>query len=160
MPTVPTYQPPAKPRGLLKWSFKLPVALYRMRLGWVLGHRFLLLMHRGRKTGNIHQVVLEVVHYDSTTQESVVLSAYGAQADWYRNIMAHPALAVRTGWHHYVPQQRVLDAAERFATLQVYERRNRLLFAQGMRFLGYRYDGTEAGLHTLADSVLMVAFRP
>ena len=157
---MPTYQPPAKPRGLLKWGYKLPVLLYRMQLGWVLGHRFLLLIHRGRKTGNVHQTVLEVVHYDNTTQESVVMSAYGARADWYRNVMAHPALAVRTGWHQYVPQLHVLDAAERFAALQDYERRNQLVFRPVIRFLGYPYDGTEAGLHTLAESVLMVAFRP
>jgi hypothetical protein len=36
-------QPPAKPRGLLKWGFNLPILLYRARLGWLLGHRFLLL---------------------------------------------------------------------------------------------------------------------
>lgn len=155
-----TYQPPAKPHGLLQWGFKLPVALYCIQLGWMLGHRFLLLTHRGRKTGNIHQTVLEVVHYDRMTRESVVLSAYGARADWYRNITAHPALAVRTGGHQYVPQLRVLDAAERFAALQDYERRNRLLFRPVIRFLGYSYDGTEAGLHTLAELVLMVAFRP
>jgi len=40
------YQPPAKKaRGLLKWGFDLPILLYRARLGWLLGRRFLPLTH-------------------------------------------------------------------------------------------------------------------
>jgi hypothetical protein len=75
------YHPPARPHGLLRLGFKLPIALYRARLGWLLGHRFLLLTHRGRKSGKIHQTVLEVVRYDPATRESVALSAWDARAD-------------------------------------------------------------------------------
>ena len=53
-----SYHPPAKPTGVLKWGYNLPIALYRVRLGWLLGHRFLLLTHQGRKTGRILQTVL------------------------------------------------------------------------------------------------------
>jgi deazaflavin-dependent oxidoreductase (nitroreductase family) len=155
-----TYRPPAKPRGLLRWGFNLPIALYRVRLGWLLGHRFLLLIHRGRKTGNMRRTVLEVVHYDAATRESAVLSAYGERADWYRNLLAHPAVEVRTGGRRFVPQWRLLDPAERLAALRIYQRRYRRAFRAVMRFLGYPYDGSEAGLHALADMVLMVAFRP
>ncbi len=155
-----SYQPPAKPRGLLKWGFNLPILLYRARLGWLLGHRFLLLTHQGRKTGKIHQTVLEVVRYDRARRESAVLSAYGERADWYQNILAHPAIEVRTGWSRYVPQQRLLEADERLAALHIYRRRYRRAFQAVMRFLGYHYDGTEAGLRALADVVVVVAFRP
>ncbi len=154
------YHPPAKPRGLLKWGFNAPTAVYRARLGWLLGHRFLLLTHRGRTTGNIRHTVLEVVHYDPATRESAVLSAYGERADWYRNILARPAIEVQTGRSRYVPQFRLLDSAERFAALRIYERRYRRAFRAVMDFLGYHYDGSEAGLRALADVVLMVAFRP
>lgn len=156
---MPMYYPPAQPRGLLKWGFKLPIVLYRARLGWLLGHRFLLLTHHGRKTGKIRRTVLEVVRFDATTGESVVLSAYGKRADWYQNLLAHPAVEVQTGWRRYVPQYRLLGAEERFGALQIYERRYRCAFRAVMRFLGHAYDGTEAGLRELAGSVLMVAFR-
>ena len=155
-----TYRPPRKPRGLLKWGYKLPIALYRARLGWLLGHRFLLLTHRGRRTDKIRQTVLEVVHYDPATQESAVVSAYGKQADWYRNILARPAVEVRTGRSRYTPQHRLLGTDECFAALQAYQRRHRSAFRAIMRLLGYRYDGTEAGLRELSEQVLMVAFRP
>jgi deazaflavin-dependent oxidoreductase (nitroreductase family) len=125
-----------------------------------MGHRFMLLTHRGRKTGTIHHTVLEVVSYDTTTYESAVLSAFGERADWYQNITAHPAIEVQTGGSRYAPQQRLLDADERLASLRIYQRRYRRAFLAVMRYLGYQYDGTEIGLRTLADSVVMVAFRP
>jgi deazaflavin-dependent oxidoreductase (nitroreductase family) len=159
---VASYRPPARPRprGAFKWGFNLPILLYRARLGWLLGHRFLLLTHRGRKTGRLHHTVLEVVRYDHRTQESAVLSAYGKGADWYQNILAHPALEVCTGRSSYRPQQRLLDTEERLAALRIYQRRYRRAFQTVMRWLGYSYDGTEASLQALAESVVMVAFRP
>ncbi len=154
------YSPPKKPHGLLKWGFKAPIALYRLRLSWLLGHRFLMLTHRGRKSGAIRRTVLEVVHYDPATHESAVLSAYGPKADWYQNIVASPPIEVRTAGRRYIPQYRLLDVDERFAALQAYQRRYRRAFQAVMRFLGHDYDGSEASLHALADSTLMVGFRP
>jgi deazaflavin-dependent oxidoreductase (nitroreductase family) len=155
-----TYRPPAKPGWALRLGYRLPIALYCLRLGWLLGHRFLMLTHLGRKSGKLRQTVLEVVHYDAATRESAVLSAYGERADWYQNILAHPAVEVQTGGRRYTPRQRPLSVDERFAALKTYERRYRRAFQAVMRFLGHPYDGTEAGLHALADSVVMVAFRP
>lgn len=155
-----SYHPPARPRGLLRWGYNLPIALYRARLGWLLGHRFLLLTHRGRKTGILRHTVLEVVRYDPATRESAVLSAYGARADWYRNIQANPPIEVQTGRSRYIPRYRPLDSDERYAALQIYERQYRRAFRTVMRLLGYHYDGTPASLRALADTVVMVAFSP
>jgi deazaflavin-dependent oxidoreductase (nitroreductase family) len=96
-----SYQPFARPHGRLRLGFKLPIALYRARLGRLLGHRFLPLTHRGRKSGKIYQTVLEVVHYDPATRESAALSAWGERADWYQNIVARPAIEVQTGGDRY-----------------------------------------------------------
>ena len=41
----------SKPAGALRLAFRLPIYLYRLDLGWLLGHRFLLLVHRGRESG-------------------------------------------------------------------------------------------------------------
>jgi hypothetical protein len=32
-----------------------------MKLGWLLGNRFLMLIHTGRHSGRLHQTVIEVV---------------------------------------------------------------------------------------------------
>lgn len=104
--------------------------------------------------------MLEVVHYDPATHESAVLSAYGERADWYRNILANPPIEVRTGSSRYVPEYRLLSTGERFAALQTYQQRYRRAFRAVIRFLGYPYDGSEAGLRALAEMVVMVGFRP
>ena len=154
------YHPPARPHGLLRSGFKLPIALYRAHLGWLLGHRFLLLTHPGRKSGRTYQTVLEVVHCDPATRESAALSAWGERADWYQNILAHPAIEVQTGGERYTPQYRLLGPDERFTTLQQYEKRYGFVFRAIIRAFGYQYDGSEASLRALADAVLIVAFRP
>jgi deazaflavin-dependent oxidoreductase (nitroreductase family) len=120
----------------------------------------MLLTHYGRKSGKPHHTVLEVVHFDPATHESAVLSAYGERADWYQNIQAHPAVMVETSRERYHPQQRVLNMEESYLALRIYERRYRRAFVAVMRFLGYPYDGTDQGLHALAQRVHIVAFRP
>jgi deazaflavin-dependent oxidoreductase (nitroreductase family) len=86
-----------KPAGALRLALRLPIYLYRLNLGWLFGHRFLLFAHLGRKSGLLRETVLEVILYDPATRENVVLSAWGEKAGWYRNIEAVPALEVRTG---------------------------------------------------------------
>src|SRR4051794_29005645 len=88
--------------------FRCPILLYRLRLGGLLGHQFLLLTHVGRRTGRVHETVLKVLHYDPMTRESVVASAWGAQAHWYRNLRAHPALVVRTAGACYAADVRMV----------------------------------------------------
>lgn len=101
------------PSPLLATIFRAPAWLYRAGMGWLLGKRFLALTHRGRTTGSIYRTVLEVISHDETTRESVVVSAYGPEADWYRNIQVAAALRVQTGRLDYVPEQRFLDVEER-----------------------------------------------
>ena len=52
------------PHGLSRLAFRLPIWLYHSHLGWLLGTRFVLLTHTGRKSGLSRQTVLEVVRYD------------------------------------------------------------------------------------------------
>ena len=49
--------------------------LYRWKCGWLLGHRFLLLIHVGRRTGLRRCTVLEVLEYRKEGSEAVVMSA-------------------------------------------------------------------------------------
>jgi deazaflavin-dependent oxidoreductase (nitroreductase family) len=136
------------------------VYLYHANLGWLLGHRGLLLTHRGRKSGWIYQTVLEVVRYDPATRESVAVSGWGERSDWYRNIKASPALEVRTGRDRYVPEQRFLIPEENQALISEYARRHPLTFRFLARAFGYPLRGTEAKRRKAAESLRLVAFRP
>ena len=63
----------SKPTGASRLAFRLPIYLYRLDLGWILGHRFLMLVHQGRRSGLLRETVLEVILYDPDTSQSVVL---------------------------------------------------------------------------------------
>jgi deazaflavin-dependent oxidoreductase (nitroreductase family) len=150
----------SKPAGALRLAFRLPIYLYHLNLGWLLGHRVLLLVHQGRRSGSLRETVLEVVLYNPATRESVVLSAWGEKADWYRNIKATPALEVRTGGQRYVPQQRFLPPEENHAVLAEYGRRHPLAFRIFARVFGYPVDETGTMRREFASSLHLVAFRP
>jgi deazaflavin-dependent oxidoreductase (nitroreductase family) len=161
MPTPSSLR--AKPTGLLRWSLKLPIVLYRWRLGWLFGHRFLLLTHRGRTSGLIRRAVLEVVRYDPATRESVVLSGWGAAADWYRNIRAQPAIEVQTGRLRYPPQQRLLTPEEAIAVAADFERRHPIearIAPRILGWLGWSAGGARPSWRAQAAVIPMVAFRP
>ena len=64
----------SRPTGALRLAFRLPIYLYRLGLGQLLGHRFMLLTHRGRRSGRVYQTALEVVRYDPSLRETVVAS--------------------------------------------------------------------------------------
>jgi deazaflavin-dependent oxidoreductase (nitroreductase family) len=143
---------------------RLPAFLYRAHLGFLLGHRFLLLRHRGRRTGRRYDTVLEVLRYDPDTDESIVMAAWGPTSEWMRNVEAGTAEAVHTGRHSYAPSHRRLDQDEAASVLAAYERRHRAL-APIVRivlsgFLGWRYDGTDDARRRAVDRLPLVAFRP
>jgi deazaflavin-dependent oxidoreductase (nitroreductase family) len=104
--------------------------------------------------------VLEAILYYPATKESVVLSAWGEKADWYRNIKAIPALEVRTGGERYVPEQRFLAPDENHDMLADYRRRHPLAFRIFARAFGFPLGGTEAMRREFASSLRLVAFRP
>jgi deazaflavin-dependent oxidoreductase (nitroreductase family) len=68
-----------------------------------LGHRVVLLEHRGRTTGRPVRTVLHVVHWDPAARHVLVAVAQGPGADWYRNVLAHPPVRVTIGRERNVP---------------------------------------------------------
>ena len=101
-----------RPYGIYRWLANLPLWVYRLGLGGLLGRRLLCLTHRGRKSGQMRRTVLEVLSYDPRTHEVLVASAWEGKTDWYRNIQVEPALHVQIGWVHYRPVQELLSAEE------------------------------------------------
>jgi len=164
----PTGQPelrqPAPPRGVLRSLLGLPVHLYHAHLGFLLGHRFLLLVHTGRKTGLRRETVLEVVRFDPVTRESVVAAGWGRRTGWLHNVEAGLAHEVWTGRQRFAPAYRILPTDEAERIFADYERRNRLIApiirAVLSRLLGWRYDGTPAARRRAVEELSLVGFRP
>lgn len=81
-------------RRIPRWLARSPIPLLRHGFGWLLGPRFLLLEHIGRRSGLPRYVALEVVGVGRG--EWYVVSAYGEHAQWFRNIVRQPR--VRVWW--------------------------------------------------------------
>lgn len=88
------------PSGLLRVLLRLPIALYRLRLGWLLGQRFVLLQHIGRKSGQMRETVVEVIGHDRASDTYYIASGWGKKANWYQNLLAQPKITVQVGRRH------------------------------------------------------------
>lgn len=87
----------APPSGLLRLVLRLPVLLYRLRLGWLLDGRFILINHIGRKTGHLHKTVVEVLGYSKESDTYFIVSGWGYKANWYQNLSAVPNISIQVG---------------------------------------------------------------
>lgn len=148
-------------RGVLRFGLKLPLVLYRLHLGWLLGQRFLRLTHVGRKSGKRYQTLVEVVDYDPITDSYIVTSGWGEKSDWFRNIQKTPEVMISVG-------RRQLDAkAERLSTDQAqlrllnYARKHPRAFRELAHFMtGKRLGSTSEDCRRLAEAVPVIALRP
>ena len=152
-----------QPAGILRWLLRAPAVLYRWHAGWLLGHRFLLLHHIGRRTGAAYQTVLEVMRYDRASGAATCMSGWGAGADWYRNIMTGRAF-VTIGRRRFPAVPEVLDNDRAAAVLAGYEARNAWMRPVVRRVLsalsGLNYDGSDAARRQLVTRLPLIKFTP
>lgn len=139
--------------------FKLPLFLYRLRLGWLMGRRFMQLTHVGRRSGKVRRTILAVLRFDDETKEIYTISAW-KQSDWYYNIQASPALRVETGFVRYVPLQRTLSPEEIATTFIEYRKAHPFFSRMVCRIPGWKWDSTYEEFLELARTLRGVAFRP
>lgn len=150
-----------RPRGLLRFLLRLPIWLYRLRAGWLLGGRFLLLEHRGRRTGATHRTVLEVVDHDPASGGYVVAAGWGPQSDWYRNIQHTPAVKVWVGRRRFAAVASILATAEAVTALRSYAGRHPRAFRQLVRVLvGWPVGEPDAACQRMAQQVPLVRLAP
>jgi deazaflavin-dependent oxidoreductase (nitroreductase family) len=138
---------------------KMPLILYRLRLGRLLGKRFMCITHVGRRSGKVYRSVLAVLKFDQATQEIMAVSPWRG-SNWYRNIQATPALEVEMGGVRYTPTQRTLSAEE-IADLFIIFRREHPIFARLVaRIPGWKIDSSDEEFRALARTLRGVAFQP
>ncbi|WP_460573635.1 nitroreductase family deazaflavin-dependent oxidoreductase [Humibacter soli] len=151
-------------RPWIKRLLGAPNVLYTSGLGRIFGHRFLRLTHTGRTSGRRFHVVVEVVHYDGTTGEAIVMSGFGRRSGWFRNVTAGTPTWVDFGRGPVRADHRVLGADEAAEVLNAYEQRMplarplvRLVLG---RLAGFRYEGTQADRLRVVEALPLVAFTP
>jgi len=133
---------PTRPTGIRRVLFRLPILLYRARLGWLLGSRFVLINHTGRRTGRQRQVVVEVVERDPETGAVTVAAGFGKRTDWYRNLLAHPKASIRLGNRRIEVRATPLTAEQGAEVMVGYARRHPTAAKGLSRFMGFAVDGS------------------
>lgn len=147
-----------KPSGLFKWILKVPGWLFRARLGFLFGDRFLLITHVGRVSGKTYHTPLEVVVHDTETGEYIVCSGTGPRAHWYRNISATPVTSVQVRNRVWPPEQRMLTDEEAGARFAEYERAHPKTAARLLDSMGQSYDGTDEDRVRMMAGIPMISF--
>lgn len=148
------------PRGLSRLLYRLPILFYRAGLGWLLGKRFLLLTHTGRISGLPRQAVLEVIRFDRDNDSYYVVSGFGEQAAWFRNIQLTPEVEIIVGRRCMGAQAEILPQKDAERELLDYARRYPLAARLLPRLLGYRVDGSDEGYRALTRRLKIVRFHP
>ncbi len=159
MPEDRPFHPPPPPRGWKAIPWRLPVWLYRLGLGGLLGRRFLLLEHIGRKTGRRRQNVLEVVQYDPQGPTFYVASGFGRRSHWFRNVQAHPEVTLRVGRKRYRATAQILEPEQGAQVLMAYAREHPRAFRTLARLLGRTEPQTPDDFRRMAEAVPVVAFH-
>jgi deazaflavin-dependent oxidoreductase (nitroreductase family) len=163
LPTLSSTAAPArgdqKPPAFMLPLMKMPLVLYRLGLSRMLGKRFMLLTHVGRRSGKVYRTVLAVLHFDEQTCEIAAVSPWSA-SNWYRNIQAAPALEVESAGVRYAPVQRALSPEE-IAALFIEFRRQYPIFSRMVaRIPRWNIDSSYEEFLVLARTLRGVAFQP
>jgi deazaflavin-dependent oxidoreductase (nitroreductase family) len=157
--TTPRWRalPTAGPR---RWLFRTPLLVYRAGLGWLFGHRLVMIVHRGRRSGRWRQVVVEVVVRDPATGVVTVASGYGPTANWYRNLLANPDAEIVLGSRRLAVRARPIPAEEGAELMVDYARRRPRSARMVARQVGVPVDGSEASWRVLGRALPYVRLEP
>ena len=132
-----------------------------MKLGWILGNRFLMLTHIGRKSGQPHQTVIEVVQYDKKADTYYVVSGWGKKSDWYQNICKSTHVTIHVGGRKFQAIAEFIPLEKAIEIMETYARRHPVAFSElsGL-FLGEHMKPDSDAPQRIATKMPMVAFHP
>ena len=111
------------------WLVRAPIGIYKAGAGHVLGSRFVMLEHVGRKSGSTRHVVLDVFNHPAP-DIYVVASGHGGESQWLRNIKVNPRVRLYIAGRGPVPATaRLVDQQEADRQLAAYRDRHPRLWA-------------------------------
>src|SRR5438132_5443028 len=146
-------------RPLMRAFLRTPVLLYRTPLRAMLGWFYVLIDHRGRKSGRVYRTVVDRLHTDRETGEVFVASAWGDKSDWFRNIQAAPSSGVWIGRRRFEPAQRTLEFEEAYEIHRKAKDERPLAIRFGLALVNYPFPKTEEDLRELSRFMPVVGFR-
>ncbi|MFI7128871.1 nitroreductase family deazaflavin-dependent oxidoreductase [Nonomuraea sp. NPDC050153] len=147
---------PAPPTGLRRRLWRLPIGLYRIGLGPLLGRRFMLLTHTGRVSGRRRQAVIEIVQHDEDGY--VAASGFGPRSDWYLNVMTTPDVTLQVGRHPLQATATPIGADEGAEIMAGYAPRHPAAARQLCKLMGFAVDGSAQDYREVGRHIPFVRF--
>jgi len=150
------------PSGLLKFFFKVPLYVHKMGFGgWekLIGAEWMLIATTGRKTGKRREAMVDVMDYDQSTDTYYIEAAYGARADWYRNIQSNPVFEAQVGRRKFHARAMPLSSTDTGEMLVQFFRRKPAYTRSVMAMVGMKFKD-EDELRTLGSNLTLLAVQP
>lgn len=151
-----------RPGQLQKFFFKVPVFLHKMGLGgWerLLGAKWMLITHIGRKSGKRYDSMVDVMDYDKANDTFYIEAAYGARADWYKNIQANPVFEAEVGRRKFKARAGALTTEGTGEMLVQFYRSKPAYTRSVMAMAGMKFKD-EAELRELGNNLTLLAVKP
>ncbi len=113
------------PSGIMRWILRLPLYMYRLGLGGLISWMpFVVVTTRGRRSGKPRYAFLEYRRHGS---KYYIVSGWGKQPDWIKNILAYPYVTLRRGNRTYSAYASIVeDDAESLRALYRFRLRSPL----------------------------------
>lgn len=145
-------------RRILRLIKRPPQIAYALGLGPLIGRVVLLLTTTGRKSGQPRVTPLQ---YEEKGGLIYIGSARGAQADWYRNILANPRVSVRIKNRRFDGLAEPTTCVERIvAFLQLRQQRRPRMMRAMLRAEGLPANPPPEALERYAEHLALVVIRP
>ena len=151
-----------KPNRMLKFFFKVPVWLHKMGLGgWerLIGAQWMFITTKGRKTGKPRNSMVDVMDYDKATDTYYIEAAYGARADWYKNMQSNPVFEAQVGRRKFKARAGALSTEGASDMLVQFYRPKPAYTRSVMAMAGMKFKD-EDELRILGKNLTLLAIKP
>lgn len=149
------------PTGWRRALLRAPLALDSLHLNRLLGRRFVVIVHRGRRSGRRLRTLLEVVVDDRRDGSIVVASGWGRGAGWFRNLVAAGRAEVHHADRRFAATVHVLDGADATAAMRIYADEHPAAARElGTWMLGRPFDASADSIAALVERVPFVRLTP
>ena len=147
------------PNGLQRVLYRIPLLAYRLGLGAMMDRfRIAALTTRGRTSGKPRFAALEYRQHGSKVY---ILSGWGEQANWVRNLEHDSCVTLRRGQRVQGARAEVVrDRSEVFRALTLFYRTNPAYYERLFKQAGQRGQLDALSLPQIADRVVVVRVNP
>jgi deazaflavin-dependent oxidoreductase (nitroreductase family) len=151
-----------RPNQMLKFFFKVPVWLHKMGFGgWerLIGAQWMFITTIGRKSGKRRETMVDVMDYDKAADAYYIEAAYGARADWYKNIQANPTFEAQVGRRKFKARAGALSTEGAGELLVQFFRSKPAYTRSVMAMAGMKFKD-ENDLRVIGKDLTLLAVKP